>query len=1290
MGGISINRSLNLTAFPLNSLRRIGVKRIYLAALQLIILASVSVAFGQSASTSLRGIIKDPSGALIPGASVSLSDQATGKTVTATSNSAGLYQFPQISPASYLITVAANGFGAQSKTAALLVDQPATIDFQLTVEASSVTMDVTASAQTLNTSDATIGNSVGNETIEALPMEGRDPNSLLSLQPGVLYLGQKPNQADSRQGAVAGSRSDQGNVTLDGIDDNDQITGYAFTGVLRSTLDSTEEFRVVTAVGSSDSGRSSGAQVSLVTKSGTNKFHGALYEYYRPTNTVANDFFNKNNELASGQPNIPQKYVLNTFGGSLGGPIKKDKLFFFFNYEGQRRAVDEIVEATVPTASFMSGTLQYQYGSQNAIQSVSRAQLSALDAGCSNQNLGGQPICPWGPGADPNVLSYYGSVPTATGTATGDGLNNGSLFFPTANPLTQNTSIAKLDYDFNSKNHIFARGNLQKDTTGGVANLPGQPPASFTDDNSKGFTIGYTFSPKSNIVNDFRYGYTRQGFQVSGLGSGDYVQFRFLTQPTAQTRATLVHVPVNSIVDTFSWSKGAHTLAVGANWRGIQNQRGTDSNSFNTGSTNPFWLGGNAPDPNTVLGLPQVGSGFVDSWEIAVGTITGAVPELINAYNYKVSSPTAADILPDGSFINRDFRANEFEYYLQDTWHIRPNLTINFGARHTLLQTPYEAKGQQVAPTVNTDLWFKHRGDAASKGEVFEDPLAFVPWGKANGKPAFWSRQKLNIAPRLSVVYAPGSKTSIRAGAGIYFDHYGQGLVNSFDQEGSFGLGTSLANPASSYGYETAPRFTGTHDLPGIPLPPPVTPEIFPYTPPGLFGISWGIDNHLKTPYSEAFDLSFQHEMPGGFLFEEAYVGRIGRHLLQQIDLAEPVNFNDPQGSGDYFSAASALSKIVDMNGNNPCVNVPKIQYFEDVFPYMAGFNPPTLNDGVTPNPCPTPGASATQAIYSYEWAQYRQSAGETTGLANLDFFCSDQAYVFNCPAQSRFWQSQFSSLYAWSTIGVSSYNALQFTLRHPSSHGLTMDVSYTLSKSIDMNSGTERNNELTFSPPGVPVDNNFAGSAIQNSWNPKLNKAVSDFDTRHLLTIDWVYALPFGRGRSYLAGANPLVDAVIGGWQFAGLSRWTSGLPYSFTEPGWATDWQLEGYGVKTAPFKTRKHLVNGLPQIFDDPAAIANGFTFGNPVRAPYPGEAGQRNGFRGDGYFDIDSSLSKTWSLAERAKLKFAWEVYNVSNTTRFDVSPAGLNAALGSGAASIGYYAASLSTYRRMQFGLRLDF
>jgi hypothetical protein len=1211
-------------------------------------------------------VVKDPSGALVPGAKITLVDKANDKTLSTATNSAGFYTFPQLPPARYLITVSASGFGDQSKSAELLVNQPATIDFYLSVQASTTTVDVSAEAQTLNLTDATIGNSVGNATIESLPMEGRDPVSLLSLQPGVLYLGS--TTTDSRQGAVAGGRSDQGNVTLDGLDDNDQIQGSAFNGVLRSTMDSTEEFRVTTSNGTAEAGRSSGAQVNLVTKAGTNAFHGALYEYYRPTNTVANDFFNKNNEISSGEPNVPQKYVLNTFGGSLGGPVKKDKLFFFFNYEGLRRAVDQIVEATVPTASFMAGELAYPG------QVVTAAQVAQLDAACATNTFGGAAVCPWGAGADPNVISYYKSVPVATGAASGDGLNNGSLFFPSPQPFTQNTSILKLDYNLNSSNRIFARGNLQKDTSAGLANLPGQPPSSFTTDNTKGMAFGYTWTATSNIVNDLRYGFIRQGYQTSGLGQGDYVVFRFLTQPSAQTRSTILHVPVSNIIDTFNWTKGTHTIAVGGNWRGITDHHGTDANSFDGATTNPYWLTDTTlPDPSAI-GLPNVSNtGFANSWEIAYSSLVGNVPQLSDVYNYKVASPTTGTALPDGAFINRNFRANEFEYYLQDSWHIRPNLTITYGVRHTILQTPYETNGQQVSPTVNTDAWYKKRESAAQSGQIYEPLMGFAPSGKANKMPAFWPKQKTNLAPRLGVVYSPDPKTSIRASAGLYFDHYGEGLVNAFDQEGSFGLSASLSNPAGQMTFEGAPRFTGPHTLPAIPLPAANSTQPFPYTPPaGNFGIDWGLDNNLKTPYSESFNFSVQRELPGGFMVEGSYVSRLGHHLLEQLDLAEPVNYVDPQGAGDYFTAARQLSALVDKNGAGPAT-VPTIPYFEDVFPYMQNFD--------------TPGESATQAIYNNEWAPYRDNAGETTSLADLDFYCwnSENNVPYNCPAQPRFWNSQFSSLYAWATVGTSSYNAGQITLRHPSAHGFTVDLSYTLSKSLDLNSGTERANEL-----GNNGDGGFAGSAIQNTWKPKLNRGVSDFDTKSLVTLDWVYALPVGRGKAVLGSANKITDALLGGWQWAGLGRWTSGLPFSFFEPGWTTDWQLEGYGVKTGTVNIRKHLVNGLPQIFDNPNTINNGVSTGSPVRLPYPGEAGQRNAFRGDGYFDIDSSITKVWKMGEWAKLKFSAEAYNVTNTVHFDTSPSNLNAGLTSG--TLGAYGATLPSqaYRRMQFGLRIDF
>jgi hypothetical protein len=287
---------------------------------------SVVTLLAQTSFTSVRGTIADNSGAMIPNAQVSLKNTATNAELTGSTDSAGLFQFPQVTPGTYTITVTSSGFAPSTKQAQLLVNQPATVNFQLGVQASATVVNVSAEAQTLNNIDATIGNAFNNETIQALPSEGRNVPDLLSLQPGVLYLGRAGDQqSDSRSGSVDGARSDQTNVTLDGLDDNNQEQGLAFTGILRPTLDSTEEYRVATTNSNADSGRSSGAQVAIVTRTGTNQFHGSVYEYNRNTVAVANDWFNKAAQVAAGEPNVPGKLIRNTFGASVGGPLKKTR-----------------------------------------------------------------------------------------------------------------------------------------------------------------------------------------------------------------------------------------------------------------------------------------------------------------------------------------------------------------------------------------------------------------------------------------------------------------------------------------------------------------------------------------------------------------------------------------------------------------------------------------------------------------------------------------------------------------------------------------------------------------------------------------------------------------------------------------------------------------------------------------------------------------------------------------------------------------------------------------------------
>ncbi len=1243
-----------------------------------VFLISVTPLLAQTSTTSIRGTVTDASGAVIPNGQVTLRNIATNAEVSGTSDSSGLYQFPQLTPGTYTITVTASGFAKSSKQAQLLVNQPATINFQLGVNQTSETVNVSAEAQTLNRIDATIGNAFNSQTIEALPSEGRNVPDLLSLQPGVLYLGRNVDQqSDSRSGVVNGARSDQTNVTLDGLDDNNQEQGLAFTGVLRPTLDSTEEYRVATTNANADSGRSSGAQVSIVTRSGTNAFHGSVYEYNRSFGT-ANDWFNKASQIEAGEPNRPGKLIRNTFGAWVGGPIKKDKLFFFGTYEGQRTAENTQITRTVPTASFKTG--QVKYTSNNALVTLTPSQIATMDPLC-----GANGTCPWGPGVDPNVLSYFSEYPTANGLAQGDGLNLGSFTFSSPSPGTLNTSIAKLDYQLNEKHHLFIRGNLQKDTTAGVLQFPGAPPSSFTTDNTKGLAAGWDWSLNSNMVNDLRYGYVRQGNADRGIGEGDYVTFRFMDQATAQSRSTIVNVPVHNVVDTFTWSKGRHSLSFGVNYRLIFNNRSSDASSFDSASTNEYWIEGggniantgNSLDPSA-FGYPGVDSGFANSYNIAVAALSGIVPSISGQFNYAVSSNGATgNLQSDGAFVDRHYKTNEFEYFLQDAWRLQPNLTVTFGIRQSMLQTPYETNGQQVSPTIDMHQWLANRAAGATQGLSVQPDIQFAPSGQARGLKPYWPSQFGNVAPRLAFAYSPDNKTSIRGGFGLYYDHFGQGIVNSFDQLGSFGTSTSLTNAAGLYSVDNSPRFTGVHNLPPLGTTEPSVVQ-YPFTPPTDvnstgFAITWGIDNRLRTPYSEAADFSVQRELPGGFTLEAAYLGRYGRRLLQQLDMAEPLDLVDPKSGMDYFRAGTLLSQDVDRNNGYADPNgaasasVEAIPYFENMFPYLAGG-----------------GVSATQNIYSNEWAYER--GNETTALADIDAFCTLGCGPYTSP---RFYQRQFSSLYAWSNVGGSSYNAGQFILRHAMSRGVQFDFTYTLSNSIDLGSDTERTGELNGSST---YNSGGSFSEIINTFHPEFNRGVSDFDTRQLVSGDWVTLLPFGSNQRFLSSGGKLVDGLVAGWQFSGLARWSSGLPFSILGTGWATNWQEESNTVVTGAVKTNRHIVNGSPQVFADPDAINNGVAAGTPVRLPYPGEAGQRNNFRGDGYFDVDAGLTKSWKIREDMALKFAWEVFNATNSVRFDTSPVssfgGLNGQITSG--TLGQYSSTLSRPRVQQFSLRYSF
>ncbi|HXW90291.1 MAG TPA: carboxypeptidase-like regulatory domain-containing protein [Terriglobales bacterium] len=1313
------------------------------------LLALSSLVSGQNGTSSLKGTITDPKGAVLLGAKVTLSNPATGFSRTTKSGNDGSYQFLEVPPATYTLTVANPGFAMVKRdNVTLQVSQPTTLDVSMQVGKATEVIEVTGEAPMVNTQDATLGNNFNARQLTDLPSEGRDPAAILSLQPGVVYIGKTTNDQqdyDSRGGAVNGARSDQTNITLDGLDDNDQLEGYAFEGAMRATLDSLQEFRVTTSNYDAASGRSSGAQVDLVTKSGTNNIHGSIYEYHRPSFDVANDWFNKHAELGEGLPNIPQHILRNTFGGTIGGPIKKDRLFFFGAYEGQRTADQVPTTRVIPTESMDQGNLKYLcnpasdpncvLGTPNAngvtvqnvaafapdyVATLSPAQIASIDVGCAANGT-----CPPTPGsagpgpnglianiggANPNALFMHYPQPNCTlcGNAvnTPDGLNSAGFLFPGNDPTSLNTYIVKLDYKITTSGNqsLFVRGNLQNDHESKPPQFPGLPSNQYVTNNSKGIAAGYVYLISNNLINNLRYAFIRQGLGQGGINSQDYNTLRGLDDTIGVGSASIfTNVPVHNFIDNVSWTKDKHTLQFGTNWRLIHNNRESSAQNISSGYANLYWMSpsfiantGVSLDPSINPTFPLVTEAFGTSYSFAAVQVAGLMSQVYDVAN----QDKFGNAIPNGELVPRHFQNFEGEMYLQDKWNITPNLTVTYGARYSLLQPPFENRGNQVSPTIDMHQWFQNRINSMFEGVTNQPNITFDLSGQANGKKPYWGWNYDDIAPRFAIAYAPHAasgfwhkivgdpgKSSIRAGYGLYYDHFGEGVVNTFDRNGSWGLTTTLSNPAGVLTVDDTPRYTGLLGVDNLPPNPgaPI-PHGFPYTPstdPNTYGlaIAWGIDDHLKTPYSHVVDFSLSRELARNFVFEATYTGRFAHHLLQEIDLSEPLDLVDPKSHMDYFTAADMLSKAG--YANTPESSLKPIPYWQDLFPTAAG---PAGISGFAPNIPANP--TATQNMYDNYYANL---GNETLALETADVFCFPACAGPAGNTQAfRYYQAQFSSLYGWQTRGNSNYNGLQLTLRHSMTAGLQFDFNYVYSKSIDAGSNAERVNGFE-AAGGVAYNNQ-----VINAFAPNLWRAPSDFDTTHQLNSNWVWDLPYGHGRHWGGGTKGWVNGILGGWGFNGLFRWTSGFPFSvFAGNGWSTDFELEGSSFVVGPKPKTGVFFNseGDPTVFQNSLNLtcacypgAENATF----RATYPGEAGERNNFRGPGFFGIDSGLSKMWSLGEQKSLRFAWEVFNVTNSVRFDAANSLTGEDLVDNTGFGIFNPPSLTQPRVMQYSLRFSF
>lgn len=1187
----------------------------------LIALTLGSFVLGQTGTASVNGTIQDAQGNLVAGATVTLANANRGFSRTTVAASNGTFSFTVVPPGTYELTVESGGFKKFVKSnLVLVVDTPSTVNVSLEVGAVTETVTVVSNTADalINTQDATVGNTFVAQQVTQLPTEARNVVSLLSLQPGV-----------TRDGYVAGARSDQSNVTLDGVDINEAQNNDISGPVLRLNAEAIEEFRVTTTTANSSQGRSSGAQVSLITKGGTNQFRGALFLTGRRTGWTANNFFNNRSGIDR------EKFDRNVFGGAIGGPIVRNRLFFFYSYEGERTTRGASYVRVVPLATLGQGTVRFRNDS-GAVVSINCADIATIfpaTLGCNNVGL--------------TALAAAAARYTANADeGGGDGLNTGGYRFNADSEIKGNSHVGRFDYNITSRMSAFFRTNIIYDTSTGEPQF--QDTAAPTLWNHPwGLVAGHSWTINNRLINNFRYGLTRDAFSQQGDSAENNISFRFVFSPNRFVRTISRVTPVQNFTDDLTYIWNNHTFQIGTNIRLINNQRQTFASAFDSAVTNPsFYPGGgtSVTNPiNTFLSNNRgytIGSGSVSNVQNAVTAAIGRYTQYAANFTFLRNGNLTASGTPS----DREFKTEEYDFYVQDIWRAKPNLTFTFGLRYGISLPVTETSGYEVKPNIPLGELFRQREAAAAAGNAFNQAIVLDLSGKANGRSPLYKTDKNNFQPRLSMAWSPdfgdnffgrmfgrNNESVIRGGFGIFNDYYGQAIAVRFDLNNTLGFSSSSQIPANFYNLTTrvGPQFTSyTQNIRTLPnLTIPAGTLTFPRQAPNRTyptAIEGGLDEDLITPINYNWSLTYERKLKGGFLVSASYLGRKARNLLQSRDAAAITNFRDPVSGTDWYTAAGQLELL--RSQAVPVSQIPQIPYFTNIFPAnlvaLLGYCPGSS----TYNP--------TQAVYSMMVPESLGGCSDQFTNYGNDWTSAQlelSTFSSRFPGQHIFYQQQYGTLGAFSTIGVSDYHALTISARQRLSDHLTMDFNYTLSQSKDEGSGLQSG--------AVTSGAGF----VLNPFRQRDMYALSDFDMKHIINMNAIWQLPFGRGRAWFGGIGKAADLLIGGWQMTGIFRYNSGRPISapYDDARWATNWNVQSYGTRIADVS---------------PCPVRGGAYFGCNTTQAYrsfrnarPGETGERNVFRLPGFWTLDMGLGKAFNMpwSEGHKLQFRWEVFNVAN-------------------------------------------
>ena len=1308
--------------------------------------------YAQSASTgAIQGVVKDPTGAVIPGATVALTMKSTNVTVTTTTNAAGHYSFPAVSPGVYTMKITATGFQAYV-VSNLHVNVTKSYNISPSMKVGTASQTVTVAevpGAELQTTNASIGTTIGGNMLQFLPTAQRNVTSLLTLQPAVA-----PEETnDVFGGQVAGAMSDQTTFLVDGGDATNDLEGTGgYIGApgqpqpapaISVNVASTQQFHVVTGSPTGGFARSQGGEVSIVSKRGTNQFHGSLYEYWTGSTLGANSWTNN-------QAGVPKPHeVNNRFGFTLGGPIVKNKLFFFGNYEGRRFRQSAGITTDVPTFCARNGILRFKNGA-NQLQSYNFDPnlTSAVASQCGVAM--GTPVSSLDPralGIDPLIQKYWANEPLPNVPGTGDVYNSAEFVTSMADPTNENDGMARIDYSINQRWHLYGtyRYDQMVFLTGSQFDIiPGQQKLlSGTPVQPRFVTFMLTGQIGNNFTMQTHGSYLRDWWawnraslanpsnvpgiggtlQVSGEGAtGNSGASKPFADPinfnTQQARARMWDGRDWYLAEDDSLLKGNHDIQFGAAWYywNILHERTDDVLG---GLTNGpiYWIQSRQGSSGSYVNVPTSERPATCSSGLTTNCILGSdlgryenmyasMLGLVDHTSQVATRNANFQPYPLGSPLTTHVHVTAWYSYLQDIWQVHPGITLTYGVNWGLQLPPKAVDGKQVMalytatgrPVTDINAFFQQRQaamDSANWNEIAAlnnysfAPIKHIP-GYTRPVGTYWGQ----FGPRFAVAWQPpfhnaffgNRQTVIRAGYSLQWNR-----TNAVGLVMTPLLGTGLA------------QVVGCNAPTATPINGHFCDQVSSTDAATAFRI--GVDgNSLRMPLpTSGYPVTPPSPFGSiyGFNLDHAYTPAYSHQVSVDIQRSFPHNWLVDVGYLGRFSRNlenGADINASDMFAKDPVSGHTLGQAFDAVSAFFRNGGSCTTNSQGLDANCPGLAAqpffenmAATNSLTSpgagtsYCQSQYGSSctafaaASDPTDAFNGSLG-SFMEFNYNFIGQQSLDPQQFLLNFWNYGGGWGNYNAGFISVHKAFSQGLSMSFNYTLSHAL----GTQALNQeyIIYGNP--------------SPYLPQTGYGTAAFDRRNVFNATWYYTLPFGHGQRF-STSNAFLNHIIGGWFSSGIWTWQSGLPNCIAADGdygdigsGAVNQTCAQTNLNLYGLQGRHNNVTGTGgvavggsgiNIFANPTQVFNSLSRPVLTQNLRPFDFNMNN----PSSWNMDLSVGKDIAVTERYKAYFTADFFNAFNIFQ----PGGWSLDMNN-PAGFGVVTGQSNSPRTIQLGLRFVF